>query len=75
MSWSINVNAYMIWNQFNHKKILFIRISVHNDGGKNQRNNDSGLNQKTDVIFMTCNAQTVKNDNANNNNWSYEHAF
>ena len=41
-------------------------LSVHNNGV---------LNQPTNVIFMTYNAQTKKNDENSNNKQSYEHAL
>ena len=50
-------------------------LAVHNDGVMNIQNKDIGLNQPTNLLFMTCNAQTKNNDNDNNNNWSYEHVL
>ena len=58
----------------NCKESLFSRIrrlnllDVHNDGGMNIRNNDSDLNQPTNVLFMALNAQTKKDEDDNNNN-------
>ena len=35
-------------------------FSVHNDGETNKQDNNGGLNWPSNVLFMTCNAQTIK---------------
>ena len=58
MSWSINVSGSKIQNQSNCKKTVFsgkydwIYLAFQWYCGMNQQNNDSGFNQKTDVLFM-----------------------
>ena len=41
----------------------------------NRQNNDIGLNQSTNLLFMTYNVQTKNNDDDNNNDQLYDHAL
>ena len=50
-------------------------IDVHSNDGMNRQNNDIGLNQSTNLLFMTYNVQTKNNDDDNNNDQLYDHAL